>query len=128
MELTSRTEQVETLLNTHDQPLRTPEEIVPDFGVGTDNSQSATNLDETVAGLDVAICDYSPRQWPFKGDGSKKTDAPHASQLPHAPMEDIVFDPDVGMNLGLDDNMFNWEMIGLGLDEPLPPQDTIDEL
>ena len=25
-------------------------------------------------------------------------------------------------------NNFTWEMIGLGLEEPLPPQETIDEL
>jgi hypothetical protein len=32
------------------------------------------------------------------------------------------------MGMGLDDNTFTWEMIGLGLEEPLPPQETIDEL
>lgn len=26
------------------------------------------------------------------------------------------------------DNTFSWEMIGLGLDEPLPTQDVIDDL
>lgn len=31
-------------------------------------------------------------------------------------------------NIGNMDNSFTWEMIGLGLEEPLPPQDTIDEL
>jgi len=34
----------------------------------------------------------------------------------------------LNMGMGLDDNTFTWEMIGLGLEEPLPPQDTIDEL
>lgn len=32
------------------------------------------------------------------------------------------------MGMGLDDSTFTWEMIGLGLEEPLPPQETIDEL
>lgn len=32
------------------------------------------------------------------------------------------------MNIGGMDNSFTWEMIGLGLEEPLPPQETIDEL
>ena len=32
-----------------------------------------------------------------------------------------------GIDLGLGDAL-SWEMIGLGLEEPLPPQETIDEL
>jgi hypothetical protein len=35
--------------------------------------------------------------------------------------------PDASLAMGLDDD-FSWEMIGLGLDEPLPQQDFIDEL
>ena len=35
------------------------------------------------------------------------------------------FAPD--MSFGLDDN-FSWEMIGLGLEEPLPTQEAMDEL
>lgn len=31
------------------------------------------------------------------------------------------------MNFNLDDN-FSWEMIGLGLEEPLPQQEAVDEL
>ena len=37
----------------------------------------------------------------------------------------MAFDPNLGMTM---DPTFTWEMIGLGLDEPLPPQETIDEL
>lgn len=40
----------------------------------------------------------------------------------------MAFTADMNMGMGLDDNTFTWEMIGLGLEEPLPPQDTIDEL
>lgn len=40
-------------------------------------------------------------------------------------MENMAFDPNLGMAV---DPTFTWEMIGLGLDEPLPPQETIDEL
>lgn len=29
---------------------------------------------------------------------------------------------------GVDSNNFTWEMIGLGLEEPLPTQESIDEL
>lgn len=34
----------------------------------------------------------------------------------------------VDMNAGVGGGDFTWEMIGLGLEEPLPPQETIDEL
>jgi len=45
-----------------------------------------------------------------------------------APMEDLNFPANMNLGLGIDDNTFSWEMIGLGLEEPLPAQDTIDEL
>ena len=38
------------------------------------------------------------------------------------------FDFNTTMNMNNVGNNFTWEMIGLGLDEPLPPQETIDEL
>ena len=38
---------------------------------------------------------------------------------------DLLNMPDIG--LGMDDN-FSWEMIGLGLEEPMPMQEAIDEL
>lgn len=35
----------------------------------------------------------------------------------------------MGIEMGLDDNSFNtWEMIGLGIEEPLPLQEVVDEL
>lgn len=33
--------------------------------------------------------------------------------------------PDIGLDT---DPVFSWEMIGLGLEEPLPPQEAINEL
>ncbi|KAG8533234.1 uncharacterized protein KY384_002017 [Bacidia gigantensis] len=45
--------------------------------------------------------------------------------LPEAMTNGSDFMPD--MSFGLDDN-FSWEMIGLGLEEPLPMQEAIDEL
>ncbi len=37
----------------------------------------------------------------------------------------MAFSADLNMGMGLDDNTFTWEMIGLGLEEPLPPQDRL---
>lgn len=34
----------------------------------------------------------------------------------------------MGMPMNSVNDTFTWEMIGLGLEEPLPPQETIDEL
>jgi len=49
------------------------------------------------------------------------------SDSPHAPpLDDFNFNGSMGIN-GVDNN-FTWEMIGLGLEEPLPHQETIDEL
>ncbi|KAK4162095.1 hypothetical protein QBC43DRAFT_87464 [Cladorrhinum sp. PSN259] len=47
---------------------------------------------------------------------------------PNGPIEDFNFNSNVGMGMGGVENNFTWEMIGLGLEEPLPQQDTIDEL
>lgn len=45
-----------------------------------------------------------------------------------APMEEFNFNAGMGMPMNNMGPSLNWEMIGLGLEEPLPPQETIDEL
>jgi hypothetical protein len=55
-------------------------------------------------------------RWGFNGES------------PQPPLNDLNFTADMNMGMGIDDNTFTWEMIGLGLEEPLPPQETIDEL
>lgn len=51
-------------------------------------------------------------------------DSPH-----NPPLEDFNnLNGGMGMGMGGVDNNFTWEMIGLGLEEPLPSQETIDEL
>jgi hypothetical protein len=49
-----------------------------------------------------------------------------AGNSPHAP-EDFNFSGNVDIGLGVDPNL-TMEMISLGLEEPLPTQETIDEL
>lgn len=52
-------------------------------------------------------------QWNFNGDNSPQPQAAaDAFDFGSLPMQ----------------NNFAWEMIGLGLEEPLPPQESIDEL
>lgn len=46
-----------------------------------------------------------------------------------ATMDDFNFNSSIGMPMdNVGEGNFTWEMIGLGLEEPLPPQETIDEL
>ncbi|KAH6895185.1 fungal-specific transcription factor domain-containing protein [Thelonectria olida] len=46
----------------------------------------------------------------------------------NANLEDFNFNASLGMGMNNAGGNFTWEMIGLGLEEPLPPQETIDEL
>lgn len=45
-----------------------------------------------------------------------------------AGVDDFNFNASMGMGMNNGSGNFTWEMIGLGLEEPLPPQETIDEL
>ena len=78
---------------------------------------ATANADFGVSNPDVVVVnDRDHERWHFPGDS------------PQPGMDDIAFDPN-NLNMGITmDPTFTWEMIGLGLDEPLPPQDTIDEL
>ena len=55
-------------------------------------------------------------RWNFNGDKS-----PQPQPQPAADAFDFS-------SLPMQNNNFTWEMIGLGLEEPLPPQESIDEL
>lgn len=69
--------------------------------------------------VDINVTDAFPPNkgdldsWNFTGDNSPQPPAPPDSfDFSAIPMP----------------NNFTWEMIGLGLEEPLPPQESIDEL
>ncbi|KAK4560456.1 hypothetical protein LTR86_005652 [Recurvomyces mirabilis] len=119
--LEARLAQVEVLLKTQDDPPATrkgssgtagasqsrpqKDNILPDvnlFSTTQDNSTSLAQAERTMTG----------------GDGSTQNLFPHPS-LPGA------------SNLGSNappEEPFPWEMIGLGLDEPLPSQEVVSEL
>ncbi|PQE25859.1 fungal specific transcription factor protein [Rutstroemia sp. NJR-2017a BBW] len=44
------------------------------------------------------------------------------------PLNGMNFTANMGMGMGIEDNTFTWEMIGLGIEEPLPIQEVVDEL
>lgn len=83
-------------------------------GVGL-NSVSAADFNISTPALNIGTGVDADR-WGFNGES------------PSAPIDNMAFTADLNMGMGIDDSTFTWEMIGLGLDEPLPPQDTIDEL
>ena len=116
-------EQVETLLKTQDPAAALPEQpktvpIVIDAASGPRNSASATATSFNVANSSIGIAtDRDMDRWHFNGES------------PQAPnMDDFNFNSNISMGMGNVGSNFTWEMIGLGLEEPLPPQETIDEL
>jgi hypothetical protein len=118
------TEQVEQMLKTtQEPPVPTPTEIPrPTFGLRNGNSSgflATPNGDIDVSNPTIAFSnERDAERWHLAGDS------------PQPVMDDIAFDANMNMNMNMtmDPTNFTWEMIGLGLDEPLPPQETIDEL
>lgn len=51
--------------------------------------------------------------------------APDMMSMAPDMMADPDFMPQIDLNL---DQNFSWEMIGLGLEEPMPTQEAVDEL
>ncbi|KAK5120988.1 hypothetical protein LTR85_005772 [Meristemomyces frigidus] len=116
--LEARLAQVETMLKTQDDPpngaktgnasrqnAQVPHNMVPDFqdiAIGQDNMDMLPHMERTIN----------------QHDGPAQTEFPHA----------ILGTSGIGdQNMAAEDQ-FPWEMIGLGLDEPLPTQDVIAEL
>ena len=118
------TEQVETLLKTQDPPAGQSSETAKTPRAAFDqtpNQIGAASANFTVTNPSIAITgnrDLSDR-WRFNSGDS-----------PSAPnVEDFNFSEHLpAMGMDQVDSSFPWEMIGLGLEEPLPPQETIDEL
>ncbi|KAK3995426.1 fungal-specific transcription factor domain-containing protein [Cladorrhinum sp. PSN332] len=120
--LEERLKQVETLLKTQEVSTTSPGGSkginIPVEGIASKqqplNSRAATT--PTFNAVDPSIGISGGDRWPFNPES------------PSGPMEDFNFNSNVGMGMGGVENNFTWEMIGLGLEEPLPQQDTIDEL
>lgn len=110
-------EQVETLLKTQEP------EIVPEMSrAGINNMRSnpnllqAANAEFNITNPDISLTATGETSWRFPGES------------PQPPMDDLTFNTSLNMGMTIEDTNFTWEMIGLGLEEPLPPQETIDEL
>ena len=81
------------------------------------NQRAAATANFTVTDPSIGIASSRDMdRWHFNGDS------------PNGVIDDFNFNSSIGMDMGNVDSTFTWEMIGLGLEEPLPPQETIDEL
>ncbi|KAK1598068.1 fungal-specific transcription factor domain-containing protein [Colletotrichum navitas] len=128
--LEERLKQVETLLKTQDPPTASvePSRTMPQ-GLDTaapNRNQNAVapttsySMPNPSLGLGV---DHAADRWHFEGESS-----PQIQNVAAPPMEDFNFNSNMTMGMNNAGSNFTWEMIGLGLEEPLPPQETIDEL
>jgi hypothetical protein len=117
------TEQVETLLKTQDVSPTTTAEKAKTISISVDTtskqSQPAAAVPNfTVSDPSISIANSRDMdRWNFNGESPQ-----------NAPIDDFNFNSNLNMGMNSIDGNFTWEMVGLGLEEPLPPQETIDEL
>lgn len=83
--------------------------------MATGNPQATTGAGVNVGNGMGLGADLDLDGWQLNGDSPQQG-------------KDFNFNSAMGMGLDGVGNDFSWEMIGLGLEEPLPPQATIDEL
>jgi hypothetical protein len=120
-----RAEQVETLLKTQDvSPTTSTAQKSKTISISVDPVAPKPTQPVTVPPNftvpDPSIGIASSRdmdRWNFNGESPQ-----------NAPIDDFNFNSNLNMGVNEIDGNFTWEMIGLGLEEPLPPQETIDEL
>ncbi|KAI1845643.1 hypothetical protein JX266_008254 [Neoarthrinium moseri] len=122
--LEERLKQVESLLKTSDPVTASTETTkAPANSFENRNTPLPTTANFNVSNPSINIAsDRDMDRWHFNGESPPPQTANmeefnFASNMP-MPMEGM---PNMANN-------FTWEMIGLGLEEPLPPQETIDEL
>ncbi|KAK0730608.1 fungal-specific transcription factor domain-containing protein [Lasiosphaeris hirsuta] len=124
--LEERLKQVETLLKTQDGPTTSPDgsKALPIVVDATTTAAKAPANQRAAATANFAVSD------PSIGIASgRDMDRWHFNaESPNGGIEDFNFGSNMAMGMGNVDSTFTWEMIGLGLEEPLPPQETIDEL
>ena len=116
-------EQVETLLKTQDVSTTSPDgtkssPIIVEPGASKQtNQRAAATANFNVTDPSIAIASSRDMdRWNFNAES------------PNGVIEDFNFNSNISMSMSNVDSNFTWEMIGLGLEEPLPRQETFDEL
>ncbi|CAJ2513439.1 Uu.00g015580.m01.CDS01 [Anthostomella pinea] len=123
--LEERLKQVETLLKTQDPSTTASPEATKTPNVTLEQTriqQASATPNFTVTNPAIAIAnDRDADRWHINGE------SPQAA-TGSGGLDDFNFAGNMSMGMDSLDPSFTWEMIGLGLEEPLPPQETIDEL
>ena len=113
------TEQVETLLATQDPAGTTPDSAKAAASISRGNEKAAAKANFGVADPSINIASSRDMdRWHYNADSPPQPGS----------IDEFNFNSNMNMNMSNVDSQFTWEIINLGLDEPLPPQDTIDEL
>ncbi|KAI1339580.1 fungal-specific transcription factor [Xylariaceae sp. FL0016] len=121
--LEERLKQVEELLKTQDPATNTSPDTTKVASSAFEQvqpQQAPVTADFSVTDPSITIAsDRDMDRWRFNGD---------SPQAGPGALDDFNFAGNMSMGMNSIDPSFTWEMIGLGLEEPLPPQETIDEL
>ncbi|KAK3941862.1 transcriptional activator protein acu-15 [Diplogelasinospora grovesii] len=131
--LEERLKQVETLLKTQDVAPTTESPtgsktspIIIDNGAAKQQPPPPQNQQNQRA---AATANFNVTDPSIGIASSRDMDRWHFNaESPNGAVDDFNFNSNMAMGMSSVDNNFTWEMIGLGLEEPLPPQETIDEL
>lgn len=116
-------EQVETLLKTQDPTAAvgdaSKKPVVPTLENGAARAHArSVGSNYAVANQPLVVAgDRDMDRWQYNGESPRT-----------AAVEEFNFNGNMPMPMSNMNNNFPWEMIGLGLEEPLPTQETIDEL
>lgn len=126
--LEARLAQVETLLKGQDDTI-VEEEATSRADKHGRNARDAQQQQRSVGSIpanvgNIAMGKSTMDMLPHIERTLKQHDGPAQAQFPYAALNATSN----GDNIAPQEEQFPWEMIGLGLDEPLPPQDAIDEL
>ncbi|RYP64284.1 hypothetical protein DL771_008843 [Monosporascus sp. 5C6A] len=143
--LEERLKQVERLLNSQEPPRNTSTDATKTPTISFEPSQShmtAATANYHVSNPNIATASDMDLDRPQTNPDSAQNNANNINTNVAATATSVDGGGSGGGNNGIDDfsfganmsmgmnhmNNFTWEMIGLGLEEPLPTQETIDEL
>lgn len=113
--LEARLAQVETLLKTQDDP--SPTSTTQKNGSGLKQANNVAHFG------DISLGSSNVNTMAHVERTVNQMEVPAQAQFPHTALGSAAN----GVN-GTGEEQFPWEMIGLGLDEPLPTQDVVNEL
>jgi hypothetical protein len=120
--LEARLAQVETLLKTQDEPAQTKGKSVNGAGAAVRaNGGMVPEYDN------IGIGSSNVNMLPHIERSANAHTGPQQAQYPHTMLGNANGNGAGAGNMATEEP-FPWEMIGLGLDEPLPNQDVVNEL